>query len=224
MAFNKNNLVCVSLATVALLSLSHSACAQLYKWTDENGKVHYSDSVPPSANDRARKEIRSDGIVKGQIDRALTPEERRAAAQKAAEDEKVRIAKEERERREKALLTSYSSVEEYDRVRARDLAQIQSENNALGNQIYVLQTQLTELSKTGDPKSARAKAAAEQERDELKKRINDLSRERDASIKRLLDTTERFRVERERFVRLLAEQAEANKLNAPAPNAAKKKS
>jgi hypothetical protein len=222
MAFNKKVYFSVSLAMATLLSFAHVANAQLYKWTDENGKVHYSDTVPPAANDRARKEIRSDGIVKGQVDRALTPEERRAAAQKAAEDEKVRIAKEERERREKALLTSYSSIEEYDRVRARDLAQIQAENNSLGNQIYVLQTRLAELAKAGDPKSARGKAAAEQERDELKKRINDLSRERDGAIKRLIDTTERFRQERLLFARLLAEQAEVNKQNAP--TATKKKS
>ena len=35
---------------VALSFFSLTAQAELHKWVDENGKVHYSDSVPPEVN------------------------------------------------------------------------------------------------------------------------------------------------------------------------------
>jgi hypothetical protein len=34
--------------TLALCLLALPAAAELYKWTDENGKVHYSDQPPPA--------------------------------------------------------------------------------------------------------------------------------------------------------------------------------
>lgn len=117
-----------------LACASSGALAQLYKWTDENGKVHYSDTIPPSATDRARKEMRNDGTVKKQVERALTPEERRAAAAKAAEEEKERIAREERERKDRALLSTYTSLADFDRVRDRSLNLADGELAALKKQ------------------------------------------------------------------------------------------
>jgi Domain of unknown function (DUF4124) len=132
---SKKTLSAVAFIAAALaLTFVGSASAQLYKWTDENGKVHYSDTVPPSANDRARREIRSDGVVTKQVDRAMTPEERRAAAVKSAEEEKVRIAKEERERKDKALLVTYSSLADFDRVRDRAILAADGELVALKKQ------------------------------------------------------------------------------------------
>ena len=108
--------------------------AQLYKWTVENGKVHYSDTVPPNATDRARKEMRPDGTVKKQVERALTQEERRVAAAKAAEEEKERTAREERERKDRALLSTYTSLVDFDRVRDRALTIADGELAALKKQ------------------------------------------------------------------------------------------
>jgi Domain of unknown function (DUF4124) len=136
-----SSLLTVSLvATSAALALSSLTHAQLYRWTDENGKVHYSDTVPPAAVDRARREIRSDGTIKNQIDRAPTPEERRAAAMKAAEEDKVRIAKEERERKDKALLVTYATLADFDRVRDRAIAAVDAEVTAATNRLYTLNT------------------------------------------------------------------------------------
>lgn len=124
----------VGLLALPLLVAAASASAQLYKWTDENGKVHYSDTVPPNATDRARKEMRPDGTVKKQVERALTPEERRIAAAKAAEEEKERTVREERERRDRALLSTYTSLADFDRVRDRALTIADGELAALKKQ------------------------------------------------------------------------------------------
>ena len=95
--------------------------AQLYKWVDENGKTQYTDTIPPASTDRARKELRSDGTVKTSTERAATAEENRLAAIKAAEDAKAKAVQNERDRKDKALLNTYTSLADYDRVRDRAL-------------------------------------------------------------------------------------------------------
>ena len=112
--------------------------AQLYKWTDANGKTHYSDTVPPDAVDRARKEMRTDGVVKNSMERAMTPEEKRLAGLKAVEDERTRIAQSERERKDKALLATYTDLKDFDRVRDRNLSALDAEIKGLSANPAVL--------------------------------------------------------------------------------------
>lgn len=111
------------LLTMVLFSALHitASHAHLYKWVDENGRAQYTDAIPPASTDRARKELRSDGIVKSSTDRAATVEERRLATLKALEDAKLRSVVDERDRKDKALLNTYVSLVDFDRVRDRAL-------------------------------------------------------------------------------------------------------
>jgi hypothetical protein len=82
----------IALALIAL-ALAPLAGAQLYKWVDKDGKVHYSDQPPPA---QAAKQI---NVAPGPApapsalakDKALekTRAESRDAAKKAEETEKV---------------------------------------------------------------------------------------------------------------------------------------
>lgn len=125
----KRRLLSLAVACV-FLNASHSH-AQLYKWVDEHGRVQYSDTVPPSATDRARQELRSDGGVKSATERAATAEEKRLTALKAAEDAKARELQSERERKDKALAATYVDLADFDRVRDRALATVDQEILAL---------------------------------------------------------------------------------------------
>jgi hypothetical protein len=128
----------VACALFTALSGATASHAQLYKWVDENGKTQYSDTIPPASTDRARKELRSDGTVKTSTERAATAEEKRLAVLKAAEDAKIRLAQDERERKDKALLNTYSSLIDYDRVRDRALGTASGEIRALQEREIVL--------------------------------------------------------------------------------------
>jgi Domain of unknown function (DUF4124) len=215
-------------ACCATLALSSAAQAQLYRWTDENGKVHYSDTIPPSAVDRARKEIRSDGIVKSQVERALTPEERRAAALKAAEDEKVRIAKEERERRDKALLMTYATLADFDRVRDRALATLDSDLTALTNRLYTLNAQRTALKKDIGIAGAKTPIKLTRELEELESQIEEGTAFQSKRIRERVQMVATYAQERVRLADLIAAEAALNKpataTPTQAPAAAKKKS
>lgn len=122
MSKRRHKSLAVACALAVGVGVAGHSQAQLYKWIDENGKVQYSDTVPPGAVDRARKELRTDGTIKQETQRAATAEERRLAAMKAAEDAKQKAIQDERDRKDKALLATYSDLADFDRVRDRALA------------------------------------------------------------------------------------------------------
>jgi hypothetical protein len=45
-----------SLIAFSLLAFALIAQAQLYRWTDDKGKVHYSDAPPPSNAKQVQKQ------------------------------------------------------------------------------------------------------------------------------------------------------------------------
>lgn len=85
---------------------------KLYCWT-ENGRKVCGDALPASAADAARTEISAkSGLKTGQVARALTDAERAAAAQEAEAARVAAIAEEARQRREHAMVESYTNEEE----------------------------------------------------------------------------------------------------------------
>ncbi len=215
----------VSAFVLTAASTSH---AQLYKWTDESGKVHYSDTVPPSANDRARREIRSDGIVTKQVDRALSPEERRAAALKSAEEEKGRIAKEERERKDKALLATYTSLADFDRVRDRAVLVADGEISALKKQEEAEAIQRADLQKQSD--ASGKKGPGPKLKTDIEASDKELAVAREMLSRKTKDRATlaaNFTTERARLADLIAAEnaakSAATPMSPPAATAAKKK-
>lgn len=112
------------LAAAAMLASSGSARAALYKWVDEKGVVHYTDTLPPEAVDKARTELNKQGVEVKKTDKALSPEQRRAIEQDAQRQKQVAREQEEVARRDRALLSSYSSEAEIDLARKRSLQTI----------------------------------------------------------------------------------------------------
>lgn len=104
-------------ATASLIvfsaALPHSAAAadqeqKLYRWVDEQGVVHFGDSVPAEYADADKQILNEHGItvevVRGKKTEAELAEERRLA-QLEAERERQR-------RQDRALLATYLSVDE----------------------------------------------------------------------------------------------------------------
>jgi len=99
-----------------------SAFAATYKWVDEHGVTHYGDSIPLEYRDRANIEMNKRGVILKKNDPALTVEERKA---KEAELAKQRKQATEQKRKDTILMNTYSSVEEIDLARDRNLQQIE---------------------------------------------------------------------------------------------------
>src|SRR5687767_14615477 len=84
---------------------SSASTTKLYKWTDEDGKVHYSERLPQEAVGKATTHMSRQGTVVKETDRALTPEERFARQEAARKrEEEMKLYKEE-ERKNVAVLS-----------------------------------------------------------------------------------------------------------------------
>jgi len=69
----KNSLLILS---ILFFVFSNSANAgKLYKWVDNNGKISFSDKVPPEESKREREELNKEGRTVAVQDAAKTPEE-----------------------------------------------------------------------------------------------------------------------------------------------------
>ena len=111
----------LALALTLTLSLPAAQANRLYKWVDADGKVHYSDKVPPEAAARER-EIKSErGMTVDRVERSKTPEElaaeRRRREAEEAEREAAAAAERASAERDRILLLTFTSVAEMERAR-----------------------------------------------------------------------------------------------------------
>jgi hypothetical protein len=52
-----------------------AGAAEVYRWVDENGEVHYSESLPPNFQDRGHDVLNESGIVKDENQKLTPPPE-----------------------------------------------------------------------------------------------------------------------------------------------------
>src|ERR1700676_5115680 len=117
-----------------------AVAAGMYKWTDDQGIVHYSDQLPADAVNKGGTEYDKQGRQIKKIDATLTPAQAKA---KEAEYERLRLlakVQEDKSRRDIALTHSYTSEEEIDFARSRALLAIES-------QLKSAETYIAELTK-----------------------------------------------------------------------------
>jgi len=60
------------LLSAAILAASSAMAAKVYRWVDENGNVHYSETLPPDFEDKKHDELDERGIVRAE-DQSLAP-------------------------------------------------------------------------------------------------------------------------------------------------------
>jgi hypothetical protein len=116
------------LALCVVTGAAAAAGAGVYKWTDENGAVHYSDQMPSDSMGKAGGAVLDkQGRAVKKIEPAPTPAQVKA---KEAEDERQRaLAKvqDDKNRRDRALTLSYTTEDEIDIARHRAVTTIESQ-------------------------------------------------------------------------------------------------
>jgi hypothetical protein len=136
------NLVALCTAVAATASLAanppSSPSTQTYRWTDNQGVVHYGDSVPAEYAGKERSLLNGQGVEIGHVDAPKTPAE---LAQQAAAAELVR----QRAQRDQTLLTTYVSAKDIEALRDERLAQMDGQLQASSTYIESLATRLGAL-------------------------------------------------------------------------------
>src|SRR6202171_71143 len=124
-----------------------AAAAGVYKWTDDQGIVHYSDQMPADALNKGGVVFDKQGRQIKKIDPTLTPAQVKA---KEVEDERQRLiakAQEEKSRRGGGPMHSYTSEEEIEFARGRALLAVESQLKSAETYVADLTKRQQELRK-----------------------------------------------------------------------------
>lgn len=117
----------LALAAACALAASGLVHAATYKWVDDKGVVHYTDKIPPEALNKGNVVLDKYGVPVKRNDPALTPEQRRKMAEEEARAEQLAKDRELVDRRDRALLATYTVEGEIDLARRRALATIEQQ-------------------------------------------------------------------------------------------------
>jgi len=115
-----------------------SSGKETYKWTDENGVVHYGDHVPAEYSQREQRLLNSQGLEVGKKLAEMNPKE--AAEYAAKQQEEAR-----RKQHDMFLISTYPSVKEIENVRDVRLDQINGQIIAAEAYISSLTTRVDGL-------------------------------------------------------------------------------
>ncbi|NKI36148.1 DUF4124 domain-containing protein [Wenzhouxiangella sp. XN79A] len=69
-------------ALVVLVALTDAAAQTVYKWVDEDGETHYSQTLPPDRVQQEHAQLDREGRVTAEVARAPTAEERAELAER----------------------------------------------------------------------------------------------------------------------------------------------
>ncbi|WP_019568857.1 DUF4124 domain-containing protein [Thioalkalivibrio sp. ALMg13-2] len=112
-----------ALAGALLLGLTVPVQADIYRWVDDNGTVHYSSTPQPETSQRERRIYDSEGRMREILPAPMSAEERAQAAAEREQAERnleaTQRARQDRVAREHQLRRAYTSLEEIEELRER---------------------------------------------------------------------------------------------------------
>lgn len=115
---------------ILLLCLGVPGQAEIYRWVDDQGTVHFSSTPGPETSQRERRVYDSEGRLREVLPAPPTPEERERAARDRAEAERAlaaaQAAREDRDARLRQLRRAYESLEDIEALRERRASAIES--------------------------------------------------------------------------------------------------
>jgi hypothetical protein len=109
-----------------------------YRWVDEQGVVHYGDSIPPQYAEKAHAMLNKQGVEVGHTDAQKTPEQLAAEARVQAEVLK-------RQQHDNFLVTTYTSVKDIESLRDVRVDQLQGQRVAAEAYVDNLHSRLVAL-------------------------------------------------------------------------------
>lgn len=191
----KAPIIAVAFAVLTALGaagIAHAA-KTLYKWVDDKGQTHYTETIPPEAVNKGSTELDRRGRQLKQNQAAPKPEEIKTA-QDQAEQRKIDEKKAyEQHRRDNALMNTYTSEAEIETARERNLSAPTAMIKGLEPRIKVVQTRFDGLKRNADalvkagkpvPEVAKEDLAAAERELEL---INAEYKAKQAEIQRISD-------------------------------------
>ncbi len=154
-------------ATGLLLGAGAAHAGKLYKWVDDKGITHYSETIPADQKDRSSTEIDKKGRVLKQNEAALTKDQVQAIQEERIRRKSEEKQVEEQRRRDNALLNTYTTESEIDDARVRAIAGATQAKQAIEARYKTALSRSTGLRKQVDGLVKTGKPVPEAVREEL---------------------------------------------------------
>ena len=158
------------LTALALLMLSLTALAaekdsKIFKCKDAAGRTHYGTTAAEECARSKVTEMSDQGMTRREIAAPPTEEELKKRDEQKVDEDRKKVDTDDRARRDKILLSTYTSVDEIEQFRARKLTEMEkvissSETtlNSLRRSLERLESEVAEEQKAGKPNPKTTKA------------------------------------------------------------------
>jgi hypothetical protein len=135
----------ILLASLLLTQVPTTTAGALYRWVDQDGKVYYSDQLPPSEAAQGHQELRPDGIEK----RVVSPPKSREEHLREQETERLRSEQqrliEKQQAEDRLLLEAFRTEDDILLTRDGKLAAVDAATMVTQSNLQRQKRQLTEL-------------------------------------------------------------------------------
>jgi hypothetical protein len=191
---------------LACLTCTTTAFAEIFKWTDAKGRIHYGDQLPPEQVEKEHNELTKSGVTTKSIDRNKTAEERAKEENQKKKLDEEQAARTERDKnqgvRDRALLETYFNETDLIRMRDQRVATIEGTIKVTQNNLESMQTQvkLLEEEVSAQPENSETRKKSQTKLSNAKSQLASYEkfisnkREEQTQIRRQFDTDlSRFR-------------------------------
>jgi hypothetical protein len=187
----------ITLGLIMAVSGAHAEAKRIKKWVDGDGVTHYGDVLPPSYAGEQTTEMNSQGIKVKRKPPSANPNDKQTGKKELTEQE----------RRDKALLNSFTTAKEIDLARDRNLQMDQAAVQSLQQRLTAAEqrlqktnTTITEFSKNKKP----VPADLAQEQKTQQTEISNIKGQIEQKQASMDATRTRFDNDKQRFMELKA--------------------
>jgi hypothetical protein len=209
-------------ACVLLSLIAGGAGAALYKWVDEKGRVQYSDKPPPD-REKGAVQMTNRGVVVKKLEPDLSAEQKKAQQDELARRKQEDVRSAEQRRQDNALLQSFTSVQEIDMKRDREVHAIDATIANLRGQERSVSERLADDRRRVDGFNKRNKPAPDTLKEDVQRNEAQAKVIRDEIERRhqeILDTRAKYEALKKRYQELREQEQAGAPSAAPAATAA----
>ncbi len=109
-----------------VVCVANIAQAEFYRWVDDTGTIHYSDSLPPTESQRKQDLLNDTGRIVKTIPAPKTVGELEEEQKLALQEEEQKKKIEKAEQRDRLLMALYLTVEDIELVRDERIETVES--------------------------------------------------------------------------------------------------
>ncbi len=143
---------------ILLLCSTTALHAEMYRWTDENGKVHYTDSIPTQHKHRGHTKLNEQGVIVGSVTADFTPAQKQHRIQQKKLHTLQQQFLQQHRNRDQSLLDQFDSADDLIMTRDGKVAGIERSINVMKNTARKERKMLAKLQQRIDAMQAKGKS------------------------------------------------------------------